>query len=137
MRDGTHDYNCLGLFFDIKERLEAHRQELVREFGVAPQFRGGLHGGRVITAQVGHIKRAIDLSGDVMNTTSRVQSLAKEFKADLMVTQELLDRMPGAEEHFTFGEMELLRVKGGKRQMEVRTVARKVVTATVPIAIKE
>ncbi len=137
MRDGTHDYNCLGLFFDIKERLEAHGQELVREFGVAPQFRGGLHGGRVITAQVGHIKRAIDLSGDVMNTTSRVQSLAKEFKADLMVTQELLDRMPGAEEHFTFGEMELLRVKGGKRQMEVRTVARKVVTAPVPIAIKE
>ncbi|HQV39534.1 MAG: adenylate/guanylate cyclase domain-containing protein [Flavobacteriales bacterium] len=131
MRDGTHNFNCLGLFFDIKERLEAHRQIMMREFGVAPEFRGGLHGGRVITAQVGHIKRAIDLSGDVMNTTSRLQSLAKELKADLMITQELRDRMPDADKRFTFGDLELLRVKGGKRQMGVRTVARKVVAATL------
>ncbi|MBK7288334.1 MAG: hypothetical protein IPI95_15320 [Flavobacteriales bacterium] len=103
----------------------------MREFGVAPEFRGGLHGGRVITAQVGHIKRAIDLSGDVMNTTSRLQSLAKELKADLTITQELRDRMPDADKRFTFGDAELLRVKGGKRQMGVRTVARKVVAATL------
>lgn len=125
MREGLHNLNCLGLFFDIKERLEAHRPAMMREFGAAPQFRGGLHGGRVITAQVGHIKRAIDLSGDVMNTTSRVESLAKEMKADLMVTQELLDRMPGADRHYVFGEAVPLRVKGGKRQMVVRTVERR------------
>lgn len=125
MRSGTHRYNCLGLFFDIKERLEAHRHQMMREFGVAPEFRGGLHGGRVITAQVGHIKRAIDLSGDVMNTTSRVESMAKNQKADLMITQDLLDRMPGAEEHYEFGEPVLLRVKGGKRQMTIREVKRK------------
>lgn len=46
MRDGTHNFNCLGLFFDIKERLEAHRQIMMREFGAAPEFRGGLHGAR-------------------------------------------------------------------------------------------
>lgn len=125
MRSGIHHYNCLGLFFDIQERIEAHRHKMMREFGVAPEFRGGLHGGRVITAQVGHIKRAIDLSGDVMNTTSRVQSLAKNQKAGLMVTQDLLDRMPGAEEHYRFGEPVQLRVKGGKRQMIIREVHRK------------
>ncbi len=125
MREGIHHLNCLGLFFDIKERIEAHRPHMMREFGVAPQFRGGLHGGKVITAQVGHIKRAIDFSGDVMNTTSRVESLAKELKADLMITQELLDRMPDADRHYTFGDAVQLRVKGGKRQMIVRTVGRK------------
>lgn len=124
MRTGIHHYNCLGLFFDIKERIEAHRDVMMREFGVAPEFRGGLHGGRVITAQVGHIKRAIDLSGDVMNTTSRVQAMAKNQKADLMITQDLLDRMPGAEQFYVFGEALPLRVKGGKRQMIIREVQR-------------
>lgn len=122
MREGVQNFNCLSLFFAIRDRLEAHRQEFMREFGVAPQFRGALHGGRVITAQVGHIKRAIDLSGDVMNTTSRLETLAKEEKADLMVSQEMLDRMPGAEQHFRFGEAKTLRLKGGKRQLLLRTV---------------
>lgn len=125
MRSGTNHYNCLALFFDIMERIESHRHQMMREFGVAPEFRGGLHGGRVITAQVGHIKRAIDLSGDVMNTTSRVQSMAKNQKVDLMVTQDLLDRMPEADQHYEFGEPVLLRVKGGKRQMIIREVKRR------------
>lgn len=124
MRAGLHNANCLELFFDIQKRLEAHRPRLMREFGAAPQFRGGLHGGRVIVAQVGHIKRAIDFSGDVMNTTSRVQSMAKNLKADLMVTQELLDRMPEVMDRYAFGPPVPLRVKGGNRLMTVRTVNR-------------
>ncbi|MCB0773337.1 MAG: adenylate/guanylate cyclase domain-containing protein [Flavobacteriales bacterium] len=130
MRTGVERNNCLALYFDIKERLDAHRQHMMREFGAAPEFRGGLHGGRVITAQVGHIKRAIDLSGDVMNTVSRVQSMAKSQKAHLMVTQEMLDRMPDAANHFRFGEPIALRVKGGKRQLMVRTVERMAPGAT-------
>ncbi|MBS1569533.1 MAG: adenylate/guanylate cyclase domain-containing protein [Bacteroidetes bacterium] len=122
MRSGLHNLNCIALYFDIQERLEAHRQEMMREFGAFPRFRGGLHGGRVITAQVGHIKRAIDLSGDVMNTTSRVQSMAKSLKVDLMITQELLDRMPTAMDHYQFGEAVEVQVKGGKRRMLVRAV---------------
>lgn len=122
MGTGLQAYNCLALFFDIQERLEAHRPRMLREFGVAPQFRGAVHGGRVITAQVGHIKRAIDLSGDVMNTVSRVLSLAKSQHADLMVTQEIVDRMPGAHLSYHFGEPMPMRVKGGKRELMVRTV---------------
>ncbi|HMN06011.1 MAG TPA: adenylate/guanylate cyclase domain-containing protein [Flavobacteriales bacterium] len=125
MRTGTQHANCLALFFDIQERLEAHRPRLMREFGAAPKFRGGLHGGRVIVAQVGHIKRAIDFSGDVMNTTSRVQSMAKNLKADLMITQDLLDKMPDAAAQYDFGPPVPMRVKGGKRLMTVRTVERK------------
>lgn len=122
MREGLHNFNCLALYFDIRGRLEAHRHEMMREFGAFPQFRGGLHGGRVITAQVGHIKRAIDLSGDVMNTTSRVESLAKTLKVDLLITQELLDRMPDAHLNYSFGEEVEIQVKGGKRRLTVRTV---------------
>lgn len=124
MRSGTRHLHCLDLCFDIKERLRAHEKQFLRDFGAVPQFRAGLHGGRVISAQVGHIKRAIDLSGDVMNTNRRVLDLCKELKADLLITDELLQRMPQATKRFTFSEDMLLRLKGGKRQMVVHRVER-------------
>ncbi len=126
MRSGTRNLNCLDLFFDIQERLRSHEKEFLRDFGAIPQFRAGLHGGRVISAQVGHIKRAIDLSGDVMNTTRRVLDLCKDLKADLLITDDLLQRMPEAGKRFSFSEDILLRIKGGKRQMVVHEVQRTV-----------
>lgn len=124
MRNGTRDLNCLDIFFDIQERLQAHEKQFLRDFGAVPQFRAGLHGGRVISAQVGHIKRAIDLSGDVMNTTRRVLDLCKDLKADLLITEELLRRMPDAARRFSFSGDIFLQLKGGKRQMVVHTVQR-------------
>lgn len=129
MKTGVRDNHSIALFFDIQERIAANKEEMMRQFGASPQFRGGLHGGRVITAQVGHIKRAIDLSGDVMNSTSRVLSLCKDLRADLLITGDLLGRMPSARSKFTIGEGVPLRVKGGKRVLEVFQVSRKSVPA--------
>lgn len=123
MRSGTRHFNCLGLFFDIQARIALQREEMMREFGVVPHFRGGLHGGKVITARVGHIKRMIDFSGDVMNQTSRLQALAKSLEVDLVVSEEMLERMPGVEDHFQLGDPVVMRTKGSKRQMKARPVA--------------
>ncbi|MBS1582229.1 MAG: adenylate/guanylate cyclase domain-containing protein [Bacteroidetes bacterium] len=124
MREGRRDLNCLDLYFDIMERIQAHENDLLREFGAVPRFRGAVHGGRVITAQVGHIKRAIDFSGDVMNTTNRILGLCKDLKADLLVSEDLLKRMPDAEERFILGPELVLPVKGRRREVRVRAVQR-------------
>lgn len=123
MRSGTQDYNCLGLFFDIQARISAEHEQLMREFGVVPHFRGGLHGGNVITARVGHVKRAIDFSGDVMNQASRLQAMAKSLEVDLVVSEDMLERMPRVEERFILGDPVTMRTKGSKRQIKVRPVA--------------
>lgn len=124
MREGTRHLNCLDLYFDIMERIQLHENDLLREFGTVPRFRGAVHGGRVITAQVGHIKRAIDFSGDVMNTVSRILGLCKDLKADLLVSEDLLKRMPDAGTRFAFGPATVLPVKGRRRQVGVRAVQR-------------
>ena len=124
MRSGTRHLNCLDLFFDIQERINANADELQRQFGTVPQFRGAVHGGRVITAQTGHIKRAIDFSGDVMNTLNRMLGLCKEMKTDLLISTELLARMPDAKDRFTIGEERTLPVKGRKREVHAHTIGR-------------
>ena len=104
--------------------FEENAGEMQRIFGVVPQFRGAVHGGRVITAQTGHIKRTIDFSGDVMNTVSRMLGLCKDLKTDLLVSSELLARMPLASERFSFGEELVLPVKGRRRQVHARAIQR-------------
>lgn len=124
MRKGISHLNCLDLYFDITSRIAENEAELMRTFGTVPKFRGAVHGGRVITAQTGHIKRTIDFSGDVMNTVSRMLGLCKDLKADVLISAELLARLPLARERFAFGEEQVIPVKGKKREVRTHTVRR-------------
>lgn len=124
MRIGVREENCLDLFFMINERIQSHEKELMEEFGAVPKFRAGLHGGRVISAQVGHIKRAIDLSGDVMNSVSRILGLAKTMHADILVSAELLSRIPNASKRFHIGPQHVVPVRGRRREVRVHAVER-------------
>ncbi|MBX2978717.1 MAG: adenylate/guanylate cyclase domain-containing protein [Flavobacteriales bacterium] len=124
MRVGVRYENCLDLHFDVAERIELHAEELQREFGVVPRYRTAVHGGRVISAQIGHIKRAIDLSGDVMNSVSRMLGLAKTMDADILVSAEVLERIPKATERFLIGPQHTVPVKGRRREVRVHTLNR-------------
>jgi adenylate cyclase len=118
------NHNALDLYFDIMERIEEHREEMLREYGVVPHFRAAIHGGRVISAQIGHIKRAIDLSGDVMNSLSRILGVAKDLKHDILVSSELLQRLPQASDRFEMGPLQVVPVKGRKREVRVHSIVR-------------
>jgi adenylate cyclase len=124
MSDGIRTQNCLDLCFDIAERIQAHAPDFEREFGVVPQFRGAVHGGRVIVAQIGHIKRAVDFNGDVMNSVSRMLGVGKDLKTPLIISSELYGRIPGLTDRFSFGPEQTVPVKGRKREVRVRTVER-------------
>jgi len=53
----------------------------------------GLHAGPAIVGEMGY-ERAASLTaiGDTVNTASRLEALTKEFRVELVVSQELLDR---------------------------------------------
>lgn len=124
MNNGIKHLNALDLYFDIMERIAQHEEEFMREYGIVPHFRGAVHGGQVITAQIGHIKRAIDFSGDVMNTLSRLLGVCKELRSDLVVSAELLARMPRTRERFEVDGEQVLPVKGRKREVRVHVIKR-------------
>ena len=65
--------NCLNAFFAFEKEIEKKRTYYEQEYGVAPEFKGGISIGKVMTAEVGVIKRDIAYHSDVLNTAARIQ----------------------------------------------------------------
>jgi len=88
--NGVKDANCLSIYFLIKKKIEESRHQYLSEYGVVPEFKAGVHFGKVIIGQIGDIKREIVFNGDVLNTTSRIQDLCNTYHQDLIISRRLL-----------------------------------------------
>lgn len=81
-------------FFLISEAIRKRRENYLKDFGIVPEFRAGIHGGQVSIGEIGSMKKDILYIGDVLNATSRIQGLCKEHGTDLLVSEEVLDAVP-------------------------------------------
>jgi adenylate cyclase len=91
--DGIHNNQCIQCFFDIKKQIEKQKEKYLRNYGLVPSFKAGMHYGNVVAGEVGIIKRDITYSGDVLNTTSRIMSMCKEFKAEIISSADLIAKL--------------------------------------------
>ena len=69
--------------------------EYRRRFGVVPEFRVGIHGGRVVVSEQGDTKRSIGIYGDTINIAARMESAAKSHGLACAISEtvaEALDR---------------------------------------------
>ncbi len=53
-----------------------------------------MHYGNATVGEIGKIKKEITYFEDVMNTTSRIQGLCKESEYQLILSNDLLKRLP-------------------------------------------
>jgi adenylate cyclase len=61
-----------------------------REFGVAPQFRAGVHTRPVVVSECGDAKRQIAYFGDTMNVAARLCDHCKATEEAVLVSADLL-----------------------------------------------
>jgi len=76
----------LKTFFGFQSRLRERQDWYRKEFGVAPEFRGGVEAGLVTATEVGDIKREIAFHGDALNTAARLLELCREYDASILVS---------------------------------------------------
>jgi adenylate cyclase len=95
--DGRPGARPIACFAALETALEAVAPDFVRTFGTAPRVRGALHVGPVIVGEVGGRKRDIVFHGDVMNTTGRLEQVARELDRRLVVSADAIGRLAGAQ----------------------------------------
>jgi len=111
---GAQNAKCLQCFFEIqkifREKADYYKEKYS---GIVPEFKAGLHYGFVMVGEIGIVKRDIAYSGDVLNTTSRIQDKCNELGVDILFSKYLLDKiksLPDAYHPRQIGKM-LLRGK--------------------------
>ena len=118
LKDGLRKNNSVDCFFAMKSTLEMQVDKYNSKFGLLPKFKAGLHCGKVTAGEIGSLKKEIIFTGDVLNTSARIQGLCNQFGADLLISEDLVEvlRLPASYAVTSVGETLL---KGRSKPMKL------------------
>jgi adenylate cyclase len=83
---GISDAACVQCFFGMRSLLAARKDRYEEIYGCAPQFRGSIHGGSVVTTWVGLAKVELAFHGDALNAAARLQGLCGERDEQCLIS---------------------------------------------------
>jgi adenylate cyclase len=89
LKDGLKNNNSIECFFAMKCALETQAEKYNSRFGLVPGFKAGMHCGIVTAGEIGSLKKEIIFTGDVLNTSARIQGLCNHYHADCLVSEDL------------------------------------------------
>ena len=112
IKAGLNKANCINIYFDMKGAIDDKSKMFIDKFGLVPDFKAGLHLGEVTTGEVGALKKEIVFTGDVLNASSRIQSLCNHYQKDLIISGDLYSQLIEFKEKFEF--LDESQVKGKK-----------------------
>lgn len=121
VKNGLKNNNCIHCFFDMKEVISKQARKYRKRFGLLPEFKAALHLGKVTTGEIGVIKKEIIFTGDVLNTTGRIQGLCNDYQVYIIISVDLVKRLDlNAEFQVeSLGENEL---RGRDEKIELYTI---------------
>ncbi|HEA22383.1 hypothetical protein LCGC14_2107370 [marine sediment metagenome] len=115
--------NYIQCFFDIEKLLLKEQDKYLRVFGAKPQFKAGAHYGTVIAGEIGVIKRDITYSGDILNTTARIQGMCNELQSNFLISKELYQLNGTPDLPWSFKKIGGILLKGKKEAMELMSIS--------------
>jgi adenylate cyclase len=115
IKEGLKNFNCIRCFQEIEKLFKESESLYENMFGVVPRFKAGLHVGKATVGEIGVLKRDIVYSGDVLNTTARIQSKCNELGAALLVSEDLKDSLPS--NGLEFNSLGEIRLRGKSEAM--------------------
>lgn len=121
VKHGLKNSNCLKTFFMFQESLLKNGGNYLKNFGVKPEFKAGLHFGKVVSAQIGDLKREIVYNGDVLNTTARIQNECNKYQRNCLVSGTLMSRLKQMN-GFQWERIDAVKLRGKETEVEIFSV---------------
>jgi len=92
-KEGLFQLRCIEFFFECKQRMKSKKDYYNATYGLVPEFKAGLHTGKVTAIEIGQVKMDIAYHGDTVNTAARIQSICNELNSDFLVSDYLLSKV--------------------------------------------
>ncbi len=121
MNYGIRHGNAIQCYYSMNELLKYKKRRYMRKYGLLPEFKVGYHYGTVMVGEIGQIKREIVFSGDVLNTSSRIQATCNELNVKILASKQFGDicyKLPKGVKRIAFGSEKL---RGKNAEMELVT----------------
>jgi len=115
VKNGIEDFNCLKIYFAFEQRLKSRSDHYISKYGFIPVFKAGVHGGHIIVAEIGEIKKEIAYHGDVLNTAARIQDQCNMHQKSLLISEMLFHNWSDDEKRmseFIFHQLGSVELKG-------------------------
>ena len=77
--------------------------------------------GAVTTGEIGVLKKEIIFTGDVLNTTARIQGLCNTFNVDILVSEDLIKSLE-LEPEFKINSVGVVELKGKNEHIALFTI---------------
>lgn len=119
--DRRANARCLSCFFASRAHIHELGSRYQAKFGIAPDFKAGLHAGAVTAGEVGIVRKEIVFSGDVLNTTARIRAECNTHGVSLLLSGSLLEHIDLGDrfEATTLGTVQL---RGREQSVDLITV---------------
>lgn len=127
---GVEKARCVACVFAIRQTLGSNREWWITRFGLVPELRAALHGGSVVTAEVGVDRHKIAYFGDVMNATARLEGLCREAGKPVLISDAVFARLPVLPDGIEAEALGPYRLRGRSEAMVVHALAEKRVQRT-------
>jgi len=118
IRDGIRNGNCINTFFAYDGLLKSKNTYYKNKYGIIPEFKAGLHLGKVTVAEVGEIKKELAYHGDVLNTAARIQGKCNDFQKRLLISESMKTKIE-SKELFKFSGLGEINLKGKAKSLNL------------------
>lgn len=112
---------CIQFFFACEAKFKSRATYYLKQYGRSPQFKAGLHMGKVTAVEVGVIKRDIAYHGDTLNTTARIQSICNENNKYFLTSKYVLENSK-IETYYETESLGMIVLKGKKQAIEIISI---------------
>ena len=109
---------CLKFISDSVKAIKRKENYYMKEYGVVPSFKAGVHAGDVTAGYIGIIKKELVFSGDTLNTTARIRSKCHELKHSFILSVDFLHDFE-VPEIYSVNEIGEMEFKGRKEKSRV------------------
>lgn len=115
IQDGLKNQNCLNAYFNFKQQLGEKKEYYMHNYNCTPHFKAGMNAGIVTVAEVGKYKKEIAYHGDTINTAARIQGKCNELKQELLISENLKNKLSNI--GFVFDKLGSIELKGKESQI--------------------
>ena len=124
IKNGLKNNNCLNCFFEARKEITKQSSKYLMNYSIVPEFKAGIHIGTATVGEIGVLKKEIAFSGDVLNTTARIQNECNNYNASLLISKNLLDKLD-IDEKFEVEEIGKIELRGKKVKTRLFSIQEK------------